>query len=180
MKLFSILAASLLIGVIANSQAKDMTQKQFDKCVAKAEASVDQQKEGMWAVEAAVKSQCGDSPITEPKITTGAVGLHPYDLVRSKAWKKQFMAITRGKYQSFVDKLVMSEKTMQQGEWITGEGFAAHSGGSEEAAFAINIESGKVYAAMLEGGSIISGFGFDPSWGNAPTFLKQWAAERKN
>ena len=54
-----------------------------------------------------------------------------------------------------------------------------HSGGHDEAAFAINIASGEVFCVMLEEGNKITGFGFGTSWEDAPKFLQTWAKKRE-
>jgi hypothetical protein len=155
------------------------TIKKWEQCRDKAESSVNQQEVGISGVEYEIKSKCGDPPAKEPGSTTGAVGMHPYDLVRSKTWKSKFVAITKGKYKSFVERLKVSSETNLEGDWITGAGQAPHMGGSEEAALAINAKSGEVYGAMLEDGKTLSGFGFGTSWENAPKFIKEWAADHK-
>jgi hypothetical protein len=155
------------------------TLEAWEKCRDKAEASVDQREVGIAGVEAEIKNQCGGRPVKELGTATGAIGVLPSDVVRSKAWKKKFMGITKGKYKVFSERLSVASETKLEGEWITGEGIAPHSGGSDEAAFAINTKSGQVFGAMLEEGNQIHGFGFGESWDNAPSFLREWAAARR-
>lgn len=172
-----VLFALVLLAPLMPVNAAPLTEKQWEKCLDKAEASVDQNEVGMAGVEAAVKDQCGDPPVKETGTDKG-VGVHPYDLVRSKAWKKKFMALTKDQYQTFIDRLVVGSETTQEGGWVIGEGIAPHLGGSDEAAFAINAATGEVYGAMLEDDKL-TGFGFGTDWAKAPDFLQEWAKSRK-
>ncbi len=156
--------------------AKPKTIKAWEQCRDKAEASVDQQEVGIAGVESAILETCGEPPAKEPNGITGIVGVSPYDLVRSKAWKSKFVAITQGKYESFVERLSVTSVTTLEDGWVVGDGLAPHMGGSDEAALAINIETGEVYAAILEDSKSIYGFGFGSSWENAPKYIKEWAA----
>ena len=160
--------------------AKPKTLKAWEQCRDKAEASVDQQEVGIAGIEYEIKTQCGEPPAKEPNGITGIVGVSPYDLVRSKAWKSKFVAITQGKYESFVERLSVTGVTTLEDGWVVGDGLAPHMGGSDEAAIAINIETGEVYAATLEDSKSIYGFGFGSSWENAPKFIKEWAADHQH
>ena len=174
--------AAVLAASIASSSnvlaAKSKSAKEWDTCVKRAEASVNQQEVGVWGVEAAVKEQCGEPPIVEPSGVTGVIGISPYNLVRSKAWRAKFKALTKGKYGPFVNRLVVAGETRLEGSWVVGSGIAPHEGGTNEAAFAINAKSGEVFGAMLEDGKMLVGFGFGSSWKDAPPFLQQWANDR--
>lgn len=128
--------------------------------------------------ECEIKRKCNNSPANEPSGVMSAAGIYPSDLVRSKTWKSKFVAITKGKFKLFVDRLSVSSETKLEENWITGSGQAPHMGGSDEAVLAINVKSGEVFAAMLENGKTLSGFGFT-SWENAPRFIKEWAADYK-
>ncbi|MEN9353569.1 MAG: hypothetical protein RL318_894 [Fibrobacterota bacterium] len=166
--------AVVVIFVCMSSFAKNTkTMKQWEKCRDRAESSVNQMEVGIWGVEAEIKSKCGEPPAQEPSALTGAIGMSPYDLVRSKAWKKKFLALTKSNYSAFVDRLVMSSGIEFDGAWIVGKGFAQHCGGSDEAAFAINSNSGEIFAVMLENGNSITKFGFS-SMQSAPPFLQTW------
>ncbi len=150
--------------------------REWDDCVARAESSVSQQQVGVWGVEAAIRERCGNRPVVEPDTKVGEV---PYDLVRSKTWTPKFRSILGDSYKAFVERIVVSSETKLEGEWVVASGLMPHNGGEDEAAFAINKRTGAVYAAMLEDGKDLSGFGFGPSWNDAPPFLKRWMAERK-
>lgn len=170
----SVLIGSLLYGTVC--VANPQTMEEWEKCRDKAEESVNQIEVGVAGVEAEIETQCGSPPAKEPSALTGAVGMHPYDLVRSKAYKEKFIALTKEKYQPFVERLAVAGGTTLDGDWIVGEGQAAHMGGVEGAAFAINIKTEEVFAAMMEDGDDFRKFGFD-SWDAAPPYLKKWRTD---
>lgn len=160
---------------IANA-APPRTQAAYDACVARAEASVNQHEVGIAGVEAAILARCGTPPVREPSAVTGIVGMHPYDVVRAKTWRPKFERLLKSRYRSFVERLKVASETELDGAWVIGAGIAPHSGGIDEAAFAINVRTGEVFATMLEDGQIVSGFGAD--WTQAPPALRAWAQER--
>lgn len=174
-------AASLLglLAVGACAEAAPRTSADWERCRDRAEASVDRAQEGVAGAEAAILARCGAPPPKEAGTAQG-VGVHPYDLVRSKAWKKKFAALAKGKYRDFVARLVVAGDTRLDGDWIVGDGQAPHLGGSDEAALAIEVKTGKVFGALLEDGETLTGFGFGPSWENAPPYLQNWAKNHKN
>jgi hypothetical protein len=181
MKTKILLLVLILFGLsvtIVSATATPRTVKEWEKCRDKAEASVDFHEQGNAGIESAIQKQCGEPPVNESGTVRG-IGIHPYDLVRSKTWKKKFTNITKKEYEIFTHRLSVAGITRLEEEWLVGEGNAPHSGGDSEAAFAINVASGEVFVAMLEDGNKISGFGFGTSWENAPKFLQTWAKKRK-
>ncbi len=152
--------------------------KQWEQCRDKAESSVNQTEVGIAGVEYAIKSRCGEPPAQEPSASKGSVGMHPYDIVRSKAWKNKFIKITKGKYKNFVERLAVASETQRIDGWIVGDGMLPHSGGSEAAAFAINVETEEVLAIMIEDSNKISTFGFS-SLQKAPEYFRIWVREHK-
>lgn len=148
--------------------------EQWEKCRDKAASSVKQSEVGMIGVERHIKKICGSAPVKETGTEVG-VGVQPQNLVRSQTWKPKFMNITKTKYKDFAKRLDLANPTVLENGWIIGQGQAPHSGGFDEAAFAIEASTGKVYGAMLEGGKRIYGFGFGTSWAEAPTSLQKWA-----
>ena len=174
---WSLLSLLFATGLALAAGQKFKTVEAWDRCRDKAEASVDQREVGVAGVEAAIQQRCGEPPVREPSAATGLVGVHPYDLVRSKAWKAKFKAITKGRYQSLVDRFATAGNTQLEDGWIVAAGLMAHSGGMEEAALAIDPTTNAVYAAIMEDGRKLTGFGFN-GWPNAPAFLRQWAEER--
>lgn len=168
---------SLVLATAVAAQPK--TVKEWEACVASVEATVSQQDVGVGA-EAAVKARCGTRPATEPSSGKGLIGIQPYDLVRSSAWRPKFQSLAKGKYQSLVDRLAVSSATESRDGWVVGAGIAPRSGGSDEAAFAINVQTGEVFAALLEDGNQLVGFGFGSSWNSAPPYLQKWVQNRSD
>lgn len=150
--------------------------EQWEKCRDKAYSSVNAIEVGKMGVEQHILKKCGTPPVRETGTQKG-VGVPPYDLVRSQAWKQKFMEITKSKYNDFVKRFDVASLTELENGWIIGQGQAVRSGGFDGAAFAINASTGQVYGAMLEGGKKIYGFGFGPSWTDAPPSLQKWARE---
>ncbi|MCA6218931.1 hypothetical protein KGA65_20500 [Ideonella sp. B7] len=170
---------ALMMAAGASSAAKTkISPSEYDACAEKAMSSVDQLKDGMWAVEAAVKEQCGSPPVREV-VEGRLVGMHPYDIVRSKDWRQKFKNITKSEYAKFVERLTVASEAEQRGVWVVGAGLAPHSGGVDEAAFAINTQSGEVFGVMMEDQSKLSSFGFGASGESAPPYLASWLKQKK-
>lgn len=138
---------------VINTEAKARNIEEWEKCVDK-ENTIAYDKGlcgALWCDNhSEIQRHCRDRPIDETASMLMGIGVNPYDLVRSKAWKKKFVSITKEKYQAFVDRLDVNEVTTLQGNWIIGQGMKPHAHGEDEAAFAINTTSGKVFAVMLE------------------------------
>lgn len=177
-------ASKIFIGVMAvfvvNSSyaASYKNLKQWEQCRDKAESSVNQMEVGVAGVEYAISSQCGEPPAQEPSASKGSIGMHPYDVVRSKAWKNKFIRIAKAKYKPFVARLAVASETQLMGDWVVGDGMMPHSGGSDAAAFAINVKTEEVLAIMIEDGSKISAFGFSSNQ-KVPEYFRTWVKEHK-
>lgn len=181
MKTKKLYLALMLFGLsvaVVYATAAPRNVEEWEKCKDKAETSVDQIEVGVSGVEAAIIEQCGIRPVDESGSVSG-IGVSSYDLIRSKVWKEKFVRITKGKYEDFVNRLGVSDITTLENGWIVGAGLMPHSGGHDEAAFAINIASGEVFGVMLEDSNKIVGFGFGTSWEDAPKFLQTWAKKRE-
>lgn len=180
MKLSKVLICTFIGVAVAGSAhaAKPKTINEWELCRDEAVSSVSEIEVGVAGVEAEISDKCGEPPAKEPSTLTGAVGMYPYDLVRSNAWKSRFIKVTEESYQQFVDRLGVASETVLEGEWVVGDGIAPHSGGFEEAAFAINTKTSDVFAVMMEGGNKFRKFGFN-SWESAPPHLQKWFASHK-
>ena len=154
-----------------------LSYEQWETCRDKAVASVNVLEVGRQGAENAIRRQCGEPPVREAGTEIG-VGVRPDDLVRSKTWKKKFTDITKERYAAFVERLAVTSETVLEDGWIVGEGQAPHAGTVDEAALAIEARTGRVFAAMMVGGSRIYGFGFGESWPDAPPPLQRWAQTR--
>ena len=168
-----IILGSLLVAVASGVYAKEMTPAQWEQCRDKASASVSEIEEGYAGVERAIKEKCGEPPVAEPSKLTGIIGMSPYDVVRSKAFKNAFMKATSSKYEKFVENISVASPVELQNGWVLGSGIAPHLGGIEGAIFAINPESGKLYAVLLEDGTRLTYFGFKTP-ADAPEPIKAW------
>ena len=78
--------------------------------------------------------------------------------------------------QDFSDR-IESGLVKRQGDWLVAEGFAPNSGGSDEAAFAINVSTGMVFAIMWVDGQQVRSFGVD-DLRKLPPPLLEWYRER--
>jgi hypothetical protein len=188
---------------VTNTEAKARNIEEWEKCVDKENTIAYKKHPELCGAsscdnDSEIQRHCGNRPINETAPMIMGIGVSPYDLVQSKAWKKKFVSITKKKYQAFVDRLAMvGDNTTLQGDWIIGEGFMPHFGGDEIAAFAINSTSGQVFAVMREkiNGDytaagyateiiaptpneeyIIHTFGFTNFY-DAPPFLQKWIKE---
>lgn len=175
----SFILTIMMIAGTSSTAATKMSPSEYKACAEKAESSVDQMKDGIWAVEAAERAQCGAPPVRE--VVGGRLaGMHPYDIVRSKDWMQKFKNITKSEYSKFVERLTVASEAERRGAWIVGAGLAPHSGGVDEAAFAINVQSGAVFGAMMENQSKLFKFGFSSSEDDVPPYLISWLSERAN
>jgi ankyrin repeat protein len=154
-----------------------LSYEQWETCRDKAVASVNVMEVGRQGAENAIRRQCGEPPAREAGTEIG-VGVRPDDLVRSKTWKKKFTDLTKERYTAFVERLGVTSETVLEDGWIVGEGQVPHAGTIDEAALAIEARTGRVFAAMMVGGSRIYGFGFGESWADAPPPLQRWAQKR--
>jgi hypothetical protein len=171
---------------LTNTYAKPSNIEEWEKCVDK-ENTIAYNKHPELCGASSCSNQreiqlhCGNRPLDESVPMFIGVGVNSYDLVRSNAWRKKFVAITKGRYKEFVERLELTSDTISQGNWIVGEGQMPHFGGDEEAAFAISTISGQVFAVMMESVNsehrVISTFGFTNFY-EAPPFLQQWIKEK--
>ena len=91
--------------------------------------------------------------------------------------KTKFAALLGASLKDFSHRLEMGALVKRQGDWLVAEGFAPHSGGSDEAAFAINVTTGMVFAIMWVDGQQIRLFGVEDTRMLPPPLL-EWYRER--
>lgn len=108
---------------------------------------------------------------------TGLIGTHPSNVIESAELKAAFVKLLGTSQKDFISRLDVASDTERKGEWMVGSGNAAHAGGTDEAAFAVNLNSGKVFAAMLVSGNNIKTFGADTATKLPPPLLA-WYQER--
>jgi hypothetical protein len=155
-------------------KATARTYEQWEECRTRAAASVNAMEVGRQGMEEAIERQCGSRPVREAGTERG-VGVRPDDLVRSKTWRKKFMAITGDQYDALVKRLHVTSETVLEDGWIVGRGNAPHAGTIDEAALAIDARTGRVFAAIMVDGKRLYGFGFGEAWTDAPPSLQRWA-----
>jgi len=169
-------ALGFAIGLVpAASSARPMDQKAWEKCRDSALGVAEQQRLGPAAIDQLIKKHCGDVPVSEPKASGALAGAAPFDVVRSAAWKAKFQSLLGARYAKFARQIeAATGPTQVRDSWAVGSGNAPHLGGVDEAAFAIDLQNGKVYAAMKEDGKHLTGYGFGKSLSAAPPFLQDW------
>lgn len=105
------------------------------------------------------------------------VGKHPSDAMKSPALNaklKQLLAVDFAHFERNID---VAGDMQQFGNIYFGSGNAAQLGTIEEAAFAVDKSTGKVYAALLREGKQLNIYG-ENSADKLPDPLRQWIAER--
>jgi hypothetical protein len=105
------------------------------------------------------------------------VGKSSWEVFNHPDAKRKLEILLGSTQKDFKDRLQTASMIRKDGPWIFGEGLAAHMGGEEEAAFAINLETGRTVAAMLTGGSKVRAFGADQK-SDIPQALQTWINAR--
>lgn len=105
------------------------------------------------------------------------VGKHPGDAMKSPALNAKLKQLLAADFAHFETNIDVAGDMQQFGNIYFGSGNAAHLGTIEEAAFAVDKSTGKVYAALLREGKQLNIYG-ENSADNLPDPLRQWVAER--
>lgn len=119
-----------------------------------------------------------ESESPEPDLSA-LTGQAPSAAIEHVALKAKFQGILGDKFNDFNERLNVSSGIEQQGEWLVGEGGMPHLFSIEEAAFAVNIKTGEVFAIMLTDGKDITWFGTSEI-SELPMPLQNWFQEHKN
>ncbi len=82
------------------------------------------------------------------------VGQHPQEIFNEQMIEQKFRTLLSNSYESFRNGLSVAGSLQLKGDFYVGSGCVPHACGSEEAAFAINKQSGDVYAIMLDDSKI--------------------------
>ena len=105
-------------------------------------------------------------------------GKYPFDVIKMPWFKSKLAALLNDKSRrEFSARLQVASPVERQGDWLVGKGLAPHSGGSEEAAFAINVNSGAVFGMMMTDGDVFTSIGVDDP-AKLPSPLQAWYLER--
>lgn len=121
------------------------------------------------AIEAQQPTQVSPSPTN----IFALVGHPPESALDDPALKETFKKLLGNKLGEFRERLNVASAISQEGEWLVGQGGMQHLFSIEEAAFAINSETGHIFAIMLTEGKNITWFGTtDATFLPAP--LRSW------
>lgn len=107
---------------------------------------------------------------------TKYVGQAPTEVFNEAAIQEKFKTLLGNEYGRFFENLSVSSQLELKGNFYVGSGCAPHVCGVEEAAFAINKETGEVFASILSDGNKIQSFGVN-SEQNLPAPLYAWYKE---
>lgn len=107
---------------------------------------------------------------------TKYVGQHPTEVFNEAAVQEKFNTLLGTEYGRFFESLSVASGLELKGNFYVGSGCAPHVCGDEESAFAINKETGEVFAIILSDGKTIQSFGVN-SEQNLPAPLYAWYKE---
>lgn len=104
------------------------------------------------------------------------VGQHPTKVFNELSIQEKFKALLGNEYGHFFENLSVSSELELKGNLYVGSGCAPHVCGIEESAFAINRETGEIFASILSNGETIKSYGV-ASEQNLPAPLYAWYKE---
>jgi hypothetical protein len=106
-------------------------------------------------------------------------GKYVFDVIKMTSIKNKLeVLLDNATLKDFTNRLQVSGPVELQGEWLVGSGIAPHSGGSDEAAFAINSKSGALIGVMMIDGKQFRTFGVGDI-AKLPPPLFAWYQERR-
>lgn len=111
--------------------------------------------------------------LAPPTNISALVGKDPESALDDPALKETFKMLLGDKLGEFRERLNVSSGITQEGEWLVGAGGMQHLFSIEEAAFAINSKTSKIFAIMLTEGKDIRWFGTSDVT-NLPASLQNW------
>jgi hypothetical protein len=137
--------------------------------------------ESLPSTTAAAPSTAASSTQIAPtgKIDAASIeGQYAYDVIEMPPIRSKLASLLdKESLKDFKARLQVAGPVEHQGEWLVGEGLAPHSGGSDEAAFAINTNSGAIFGVMMTNGDHFRSFGVDAP-AKLPSPLLAWYRER--
>ena len=104
------------------------------------------------------------------------VGQHPLKILNEQMIVQKLKALLGNKYDSFVNKLSVSDSLKVKGNYFVASGCAPHACGDEEVAFAFNRQSGDLHVIMLMNMTKLEGFGTTK---DLPEPLDEWQESRR-
>jgi len=133
--------------------------------------------ESLPSTTAAAPSTAASSTQIAPtgKIDAASIeGQYAYDVIEMPPIRSKLASLLdKESLKDFKARLQVAGPVEHQGEWLVGEGLAPHSGGSDEAAFAINTNSGAIFGVMMTNGDHFRSFGVDAP-AKLPSPLLAW------
>ena len=114
---------------------------------------------------------------TQPADLSEYVGQHPADIFNDTEVKQKFKVLLGDYYDRFVTNINVASEIEQKYNFYFGSGCSPHSCGIDESAFAIDIETGEVFASMLSNGETIQTFGVTTEQ-NLPAPLYAWYKDK--
>jgi hypothetical protein len=103
------------------------------------------------------------------------IGAYPGTLMDDPVLKPRFEKLLGSSLPDFEARLEISGTTERNGDWVVGMGNMPHAGGSDNAAYAINIQSG-VICAVMRVNQEVRVFGANAVT-ELPTPLTDWLAQ---
>jgi hypothetical protein len=123
------------------------------------------------------KTDSGKASNTAVPDFTSFLTLHPHEAIKSEYLQPKFKALLHTHYADFMKNLNVAGSPQLEGDFLYAHGNAPHSGGSEEASFAVNRKTGEVYAAILRDNNKFQWFGAKAAK-DMPSVMQVWLKEK--
>ena len=105
------------------------------------------------------------------------VGQHPSEIFNEVYVQEKFKVLLGDDYDRFVMNINVASELELQDNFYFGSGCAAHLCGIDESAFAIDTETGEVFASIITSGETIQAFGVTTEQ-NLPPPLYAWYVDK--
>lgn len=109
--------------------------------------------------EIAVESEKTNFSEEQNKLIAIHTSQYPTELVEDLAFNSKFKELLGESYEAFHTNLSVASNVVNEGKYLFGQGCMPHACGSDIASFAIDLDTGLIYAAMLTDGSSLRTFG---------------------
>ena len=117
------------------------------------------------------------TPARAPISLMSLVGKHPATALQDTDVKMRLRRLLGDDFRKLSDRIDVATEIERSGTTIFGAGCMAHRCSIEEAAYAINVETGAAYAGILSGNSLKV---YGGPVGMLPPPLQSWYADRRN
>jgi type II secretory pathway pseudopilin PulG len=163
----------LLIGVLAAVAVPAYQSYQERVRLAEYEKQVETERQATEQAEAAKQAALVAQQQAFQEKLFSLLGKHPFDVINSAELKSNFATLLGSSQDDFNQRIQVASETTRQDGWLFGDGLAPHQGGSEEAALAVNLVTGNVFACIYFDGKQVRCFGVDNP-ANLPPPLLAW------